>query len=105
MKAKSDYYVTALSDCNGNPAKFRKAVKSLKVSASFLPQQMNSDTGLIMGKNCIINAFNQHFISAGYLFGITSKPIHNDTGLDADRGNFLNDQRNDSQSFSFRLFT
>lgn len=52
------------------------------------------------GKNAIIDAFNHHFISER-----TSKPIHNDTGLDADRGNLLNDQRNDSQSFSFRLVT
>ena len=56
-----------------------------------------------MGKNAIIDAFNHHFISAGYLFERTSKLIHNDIGLDADRGNLLNDQRNHSQSFSLRL--
>jgi hypothetical protein len=85
-KAKSGYYVTSLSHCNGNPAKFWITVKSLKGStSSSLPQQINSDTGLIVGKNAIINAFNHNFISAGSLFAITSKLIHNDTGLDADR--------------------
>ena len=84
----------------------RKNVKSLKGStSSSLPQQINSDTGLITGKNSIIVAFNHHLISAGYLFEITSKPLHNDIGLDAARGNLLNDQRNDSQRFSFWLFT
>lgn len=53
-----------------------------------------------MGKNDVIDAFNHHFISAGYIFGRTSKPIHNDIGLDAVEGNLLNDQRNNSQSFS-----
>ena len=52
---------------------------------------MNSETGLITGKNGIIEAFNHNFISVGYLFEITSKPIHNNIGLDADRGNLLND--------------
>ena len=65
---------------------------------------MYSDTGLIMGENAFIDAFNHHFISAGSLFEITSKPIHNDIGLDADRRNMLNDQRSLSK-FSFRLFT
>ena len=78
-----------LLDCNGNPAKFWKTVYSLKGStSSSLPQQINSDTGLITGKNAIIDEFNHHFISEGYLFEITSKPIHNDIGLDADRGGF-----------------
>ena len=46
-----------------------------------------------MEKNAIIDAFDHHFISAGYLFEITSKPIHNDIGLDAERENLLNDQK------------
>ena len=35
---------------------------------------------------------------------ITSKPIHNDIGVDADKENLMNDQRNYSQSIYFRLF-
>lgn len=66
---------------------------------------MNSDTGLIKETNAITGAFIHHFISAGSFFQRTLKPIHNDTVLDADRGNLLNDQINYCQSFPFRLFT
>ena len=61
---------------------------------------MNSDTGVIAEDNAIIDAFNHHFISAGYLFERTSKPIHNDTGMNADRGNLLNDQRKNKFLFT-----
>jgi hypothetical protein len=46
-----------------------------------------------------------HLITILFLFERTSKLFHNDTGLDADRGILINDQRNDSQSFSFHLYT
>ena len=53
-----------LSDSDGNPPKFWKMVKSLKV----LPKHIYSDDGPIFDKQEMGNVFNHHFITAGHVF-------------------------------------
>lgn len=68
-KAKSNYFITSLTECEGNPAKFWKVVNSLKhSSAPSLPQLIQSDSGSILDKHEMGSVFNNHFIAAGNIF-------------------------------------
>ena len=68
-KAKSDFYLSSFAMTQGNAADFWKVVRSLKARpASSLPSQINCDSGIILNKPDICEAFNRHFIFSGHLF-------------------------------------
>ena len=77
-KCKSEYYFNLTSENLNNPSKFWKTIKSLNPTATAsLPQQIIHCSQPTTDKQSIVDLFNEHFISAGYLFdrlfpGLTS---------------------------------
>lgn len=73
-KAKSQFYLDETTRNLQNPAKFWKTIKSIKFNStsSALPKQICSDSAQITDKKEIVDAFNQHFASAGLLFNSQS---------------------------------
>ena len=69
-KAKSDFYLEAISECHSNPAKFWKIVNSVndKRKATSLPALVKIGQSMFSDQNDICNAFNKHFADAGNLF-------------------------------------
>lgn len=51
-------------------------------SSPFLPKQVLSDSGIITEKNVITDAFNQHFISAGFSLEINGGLINPGQSVD-----------------------
>lgn len=67
--AKSFCYVSSLSDCYGNPAKFWRIIKSLSHSpSSSLPNQITQDSVTVSKEKELCDIFNKHFVTAGHLF-------------------------------------
>lgn len=68
-KFKSDYYFNLTSENVNNPSNFWKTIKSLNPTApASLPQQIIHCSQPITDKQSIVDLFNEHFVSAGYLF-------------------------------------
>lgn len=106
-KAKSNYFLNAMTDSAGDPAKFWKTVNSLKRgnSAVSLPKQITSDSCILSEKNDICDAFNKHFISAGFLF--ERKSGHCGTGQLVDFSSCFSTVtlKNGNPVFSFQKIT
>lgn len=67
---KAEFYLSMTTECLKNRKKFWKAIKYL--SSTFnsvnLPPSMLSDGSRVTNKTEILNCFNRHFISSGFLF-------------------------------------
>ena len=103
-RAKSSYYLSTISECEGNPAKFWKTVKTLsKGHSSSLPNLVVSDNMRISDKSEQCDTFNHHFIKAGD-FSYPSDLLQSVTvgeGLTAPSGT----RESTHTKFSFRPFS
>lgn len=71
-KAKSRHYVNFIPKVYSNPAKFWRAVNSVKYKSSPSFPTINTPDGYSLSDQVeICAAFNQHFASAGHLFDHT----------------------------------
>lgn len=75
-KSKSEYYLSITTENLNDPRRFWKTIKSLSVSKTThtLPTSVMKDSVAVHDKFEILNCFNEHFVSAGFLFESAPRP-------------------------------
>lgn len=103
-KAKSNYYITSLTNSDSYLSKFWKIVKSLKhTPAASLPQHIHSDDGPVFDKQEMGSVFNHHFIAAGNIFENSKHTAALKEQADHNSGSTI--RPSEIAIFSFREFT
>lgn len=72
--ARSDYYLSQITDSLNDPRRFWQTVKSLSANSrsSELPPNILVDSIQVSNKSQMLNCFNKHFIASSSLFGTLS---------------------------------
>lgn len=74
--AKSEYYLTAITDNLNNPRTFWKSIKSISLTKSRneLPPHIIRDNFTISDRSAMLECFNEHFVASGSLLDKSLPP-------------------------------